>query len=405
MRRLLISVFVILALPVMAERPWSRGKSSQITITTQHDAQVKAPLQQVAFAEPTGKCGDLLTDSLVADFALSGAVVIDRMNFKGIMAEHKLNLGGAINEKTAAKIGKLIGAGSLIFVKVHDCSAYKTKEFRNSVNGLGVKRVQVPTTRGSLKASIQLVNLTTGVTSAARMIDAKASLSADQVDQSRVSRMKDAAVSFLNGAKEYDEYPAEEEMQTILLANAVEQVHRLLFPWTETKEYTFFDDRDCSLHVAFGLMQNGDYDGAGRESQSSLDTCKRTFANKPQILARAYYNRGITLLVAKDFTGALAHLSQAARIDQNKVFSDALAICNAARLESIGKGEATQPIADGVTTEPKRKASQPSSVPHGTQDAALTPEQRLQRLDELKRKKLISDSEYERKRKEILAEL
>src|SRR5260221_4902157 len=135
MRCVLVSLLILAAaMPAGAALPWSKENGSQITINIQHEAMMKTPLNQIAFAEPSGKCSDLLTDSLLADFAQSGAVVIDRINFKRIMDEHKLNLGGAIDEKTAAKIGRLIGAGSLVFVKVHDCSTYKAKEPRNTVN-------------------------------------------------------------------------------------------------------------------------------------------------------------------------------------------------------------------------------------------------------------------------------
>lgn len=393
MRCFLVCALLVAAVPVAADLPWSRGGGSQITVTIPHDAQVKTPMQQVAFAEPAGKCADLLTDSLVADFATSGAVVIDRINFKRIMAEHKLNLTGAINEKTAAKIGRLIGAGSLVFVKVHDCTSYRAKENRNSLNGLGVKRTQVPTTRGSIKASIQIVNLTTGVTAAAKVINAAASLSADEVDKSRASRVKDAAMSFFNGAAQYDEYPADEEMQTLLFADAVQQVHRLLFPWTETRQFLFYDDSECSLQAAYRLMQNADYAGAAREAQASLDTCK-SGSVKPVTLARAHYNRAMTYYMADDYGNALTHLAQAVQLAPNKVFTDAIAACNRSRSEALARGDKPPQEAKA---QPKMTASAPEAKP--------TPEERLRRLDDLHNKKLISDEEYARRRKEILAEL
>ena len=75
----------------------------------------------------------------------------------------------------------------------------------------------------------------------------------------------------------------------------------MLFPWTETRKFLFFDDSECSLHVAFGLLQNGDYEGAAREAQVSLDTCKGNSATKPAILAHAYYNRGMTYFMLADY--------------------------------------------------------------------------------------------------------
>lgn len=396
-------LFLTVTLPAAADMPWSRG-GAQITVTIEHEAQVKTPLQQVAFAEPTGKCADLLSDSLVADFAMNGATVIDRQNFKRIMAEHKLNLSGAIDQKTAAKIGKLLGAGSLIFIKVHECNTYRTREIHNSVDGLGVSRTPVPTTRGTLKASLQVVNLTTGVTSAARVIDVKTSLAADEMDTSKVTKVKEAAVSFLKGAKKFEDYPPDEEVQTRLFVSAVEQVHQMLFSWTETRQFPFFNDSECGLQSAFRLMQTGEYDAAGRESQANLDQCKASTAVKPAILARAYYNRGMTLYLAEDFTNALAHLTRAAGLDPGKTFTDAMKSCSRARADAIAAGR-TKPVTPTQQAALDGPPAAPSKTSQSATDAKLPAEERLKRLEELRKKKLISDDEYERKRKEILAEL
>jgi hypothetical protein len=405
MRRVIALLIAVIAVPATAGLPWSGDKVPHVSYTTKHEALVKTPLQQIAFAEPVGKCADLLADSLLADFAMSGVTVIDRNNLQRILAEHKFNITGAIDEKTAARIGKLIGAGSLVFIKVHDCTTSKVKELRNAVHGLGVKRTLVPTTRASMKASIQIVNLTTGVTSAARVVDARASLSADEMDKSRAGKIKDAAISVLTGAKEYSEFPAEEDVLTLLLGNAVEQVHRLLFAWEEKRQFAFFNDVECSLNLAYDLLQAGDLDGAAREAQGSLDTCMASGTVKPATLARAHYNRGMTYFVGADYANALVHLSQAARLNDNKVFAEALAACNRARVELLAGGPSPSHPPVKTTASNAAAPGSPGTATPTSKETKLSPEERLRRLDELHKKKLISDAEYEKKRKEILAEL
>jgi hypothetical protein len=217
------------------------------------------------------------------------------------------------------------------------------------------------------------------------------------MDSSKVERAKDAAVSFLTGAKEYSEYPPDEDVQTALFGNAVEQVHRLLFSWTETKQFVFFDDSQCSLQVAYDLMQKADYDGAAREAQASLETCKATPSVKPATMAHAYYNRAMTAYIADKFDSAVDDLRQAARFETTKVITDAIALCNLARIASLGKPE--NKAGHGIA-QPVSASSQERST-----DKKLTPEERLKRLDDLHKKKIISDEEYDRRRKEILAEL
>jgi hypothetical protein len=123
--------------------------------------------------QPQGPCSEPLTEALVADFTGSGVTVVDRLHLKALMAEHKLNVGGMIDGKTAAKIGRLIGTGSLVFVRVYECKTYHAQESSISPNG---QRAMVPTTRGLLRGSVQIIIMTTGVTIVAPALDAKVAL-------------------------------------------------------------------------------------------------------------------------------------------------------------------------------------------------------------------------------------
>lgn len=364
--------------------------ASTITVAIDHDAQVTTPTQLIAFAEPMGKCAEEFTDALQAKFAASGVAVIERSVLTQLGNERRLSLAsGGIDSKAAAKIGRIIGPGSLVFVKVHECTSARTMEHRYTA-GLTGSSKRVPTVSGAMKASLQIVNLTTGVMSAARVIDAKASMSADEVDESRLSKMKAAAVSSIKGAMKYDEYPAEEEMQTILFANAVEQAHRLFFNWTETTQFAFFDDAECALRSAFEQLEKGDIAGATRAAQASIDRCKGLRPLQPAILARAYYNRGIAHFLAGNDVAALADLGQAQSLESNKVFADA--ILTWSRTWTI----------DHPTSSGQRIST--AAGKRETAKVRTNPDERLRRLDDLHKKKLITDEEYERKRKEILAE-
>jgi len=396
-RRVLLFLIVLTCANAADGQFWSREAGSELSLTVNHEPTVKIPLEHVAFSQPQGPCSEPLSDALVADFASSGAIVIDRLHLKTMMTEHKLNLSGAVDSKTAAKLGKLIGAGSLVFLKVHDCKTEHTKEPTNSVDVKGtVNRDLVPTTRTSLKASLQIVNLSTGVTLAARLIDAKAA-----VHSGDKASMKDKVlkvVASLQSRNDDDNpYPPDDEAVSAVLAQAVNQIHRGLFPWSETKKIRFFDDRECSLNTAYKLLRGNDYAGAAREADASLETCRKSTSIKPEILARAHYNRGMIAFLRQDYEGALPDLAQAARLDANKVFGEAMQECNRAWSVSQTGGS-------GVRKTPV-VAEKPAVTGPTVAKPTATVEERLQKLDELYKKKMISEEEYQRKRKEILADI
>jgi hypothetical protein len=359
---------------------------SEITLTLDHDATVKAPLEHLAFMQPQGPCSEPLTDALVADFTGSGVTVVDRLHLKALMAEHKLNVGGTIDEKTAAKIGRLVGTGSLVFVKVYECKTYHTRESSISLNG---QRATVPTTRGLLRGSVQIINMTTGVTMVAPALDARVALQNGDGDSSVVSRATKAMAVWRND-REKDPFPPDEDAQSRLFDQVVDQIHKMLFAWTERKTFTFYDDKECSLNAAYKLMQAADFEGAAREAETSVAACKG--AGKQVVLARAFFNSGMALYLSRDYDTALMRFNQAAHLEPSKIISDVMAECRRAKLNGPKptKAAAAKPDAD------ERKQS---TTPAGTV------EERLHRIDELHKRGMITDEEYAQKRKQILSGL
>jgi len=385
-------------LPAGGVQLWSRN-GDQITLTIEHPAAIKASLDHIAFAQPSGPCSEEFADALVADFASSGKVVIDRLHLKNLMAEHKVNVSGAVEGKTAAKIGKLIGTGSLVFVKVHECKAYHVREPNHNIDIKGnISKEEVPTTRGSLKASVQIIDLTTGVMVAARMIDAKVSVQMRQ-GASMKERFLSTAMS-LRGVKDIDsgDYPPDDQAFSALHIEAVKQVHRSLLPWSETKKLIFYNDRECGLNAAYVALQGGDYEAAAREALASVQKCESTPGIKPIQLARAHFNRGMTLYLNEDYLNAMASFGNAARLDTtNKAWGETMQECNkawaAAQVDNVGKKKSGTAPEIAQTKQPLKPVNAPSV------------EERLAKLDELRKKKMISEEEYAKKRKEILDDI
>jgi hypothetical protein len=65
----------------------------------------------------------------------------------------------------------------------------------------------------------------------------------------------------------------------------------MLFAWTERKTFTFYDDKECSLNVAYKLMQAGDFAGAAREAETKrrlMPERRQTGSPRPCLLQQRY---------------------------------------------------------------------------------------------------------------------
>lgn len=405
-REVLLGATLVLATATASAQLWPLRSGDQLTLTINHPPAIKAPIEHIAFTQPAGPCSEAFSDALVADFATSGAIVIDRLHLKNIVEEHKLNASGLVNAKTAAKLGRLIGAGSLVFIKVHECKTSHTREPKRSLDAKGnISKDLMPTTRATLKASVQIIDMTTGVTIAAKLIDAKAAVQLEDRASMR-ERFLATAASLRpgedKGESDLGDYPPDDEAHSAVFVEAVTQVHRAMLPWTETKKVHFYNDRECGLGNAYSLLQTADYEGAARAALTSVEECQSKGGVKPQQLARAHFNRGMTLLLLNDHLAALKEFGQALRLDiGNKVFLQVMQEANKAWSAAQSQG-----LTSKKGTSPKSSSTSSTSTTTKTADTGKgTAEERLKKLDELHKKKMITDAEYEKKRKQILEDI
>jgi tetratricopeptide (TPR) repeat protein len=401
-RFICLTVVVVLTCSSLNAQVWDRMTTPQTAVSVQHAPTVKVPLEHVAFGESQGgACADALSDALMADFAASGAVVVDRAHLKTLVAEHKLNVSGMVDEATAAKIGKLIGSGALIFVKVHDCAVTHAQKAQDYTDKDGNRRRSyITTTHGSLRASVQATNLTTGVTLGARMINAAIDLPKEGASGgSFAARLLNATASALvSSSGSGDGTPPDDVVLTDLQNEAVDQVHKLFFSWSETRKLHIYDDKECSLNTTFRLLRGGDNEGAAAEAQASLETCKNKPSVKPANLAHAYYNVGMTQFILEKHEEALEALGQAVRLDGGTIITDAMTECRRAQaLARELKARQEQVPAPAI--------SRVQPAPAQTSAKVSSPEERLQKLTELHKKGIVTDAEYKAKRAEILKDM
>ncbi|MBL0313495.1 MAG: SHOCT domain-containing protein [Holophagaceae bacterium] len=178
---------------------------------------------------------------------------------------------------------------------------------------------------------------------------------------------------------------------------ARERVLRLLLPWTETTKQIFFDDKAYRMDQAAALMKADDLQGAQKLAESGAAEAEADANGEAKLRARAVYNLGIVSFSRRDPAAALPKFRRALEILPDAgIFKDALKDAQRA-VEVRSAYDRYQRSADLTVRATPRP--QPST------DKTRTPEERLEDLDRLWKKGLLSEEEYRAKRAEILKSL
>jgi tetratricopeptide (TPR) repeat protein len=383
-----IAVTLLLAGPAHAQF-WDSLINPDVQVTLTHPPGLGLKVQRVAFAPVNGNEADELVSACISDLSADNRIeVLDRGNIEKVLKEQKLSNSGMVDSAQAVELGKMLGSPVLLFVKVFNLKINRTP-LRSSSSYKDKQGLEHTTytytskTQADFSASIQAVDLATG----------------------RIYSQKRIAVS---PAKEntsnngQPEYPSETEVREMALALARSEVNHMLLSWDEPRKLIFYDDKDYGMKDAYKSLQIKDYPGALTKSQEALAKAKADSKVKPKYIGRTNYNVGMCFFILGDYTSALPYL-QAARVTDpsHKIFAQAGDECDRAlklrlEMERVDSRSAQA----GAAPEPQRTTSA-SSTPTGTPSI----EDRLQRLDNLKKKGLLTPEEYQKRKDEIMKEL
>ncbi len=367
-------------------------------LNIEHPPAVALKVTAIAIGKPEGQCSDDLASRVEEDFVGAGVTVIDRQRFEDILTEHKLQVGALFDQKTAARIGEMIGAQALIFLKTLDCHT------ASGQNTIGTDKKGTPSyqfvAQGNVSGSVRVVNLTTGQVMAAQRIEGSGQVQS-------LSGAPDPAVAMAEAQK-----------------NAAFMVHKLLLRWKETKHITFFNDSQCNLKLAAGMLKAQDVDGALKQSESNLADCREQPKVKPATMAHAYYNIGVLQFMKDDFDAALTNLGAAQKLDDSQTYIQVAADCKRAKalsVQVVQYEEARKALAQDTATPSgsssggAKKGKKVTAAAGGMNKPGVTDKSvsatvgstssvadRLSKLDELLKKKLITQDEYNQKRSQIL---
>jgi TPR repeat protein len=372
----------------------------KVPVIIQHPPTIGLTVRRIAFGSPSGACAEDMVDSLlIPDFQKQNVDVVDQQHLDQILAEQNFSRNGAVSQQNEISLGRILGPSVLIFVKIYECNPDMQHLVNNQRNYLNntVQTTYISQTRFSVRGSVEVSDLTTG-----QILGSNPFESHQQRQTTSVSGPP--------------EFPPQDEVKEAAMRDAAAQVHDFFFPWIEEVSLTFYDDKDCGLKEAYQLYQSGDHAGALQMSENNLTQCKASHKNE-KTLGHAYYDAGLTSMVAGQYEQAQTYLRQAMQMKGSDAAVTALDACSRAQAGAAQVQQYQAKLARIPTPAPMNLTAQaPAVVPTSTQAAPgpgaaagtaakPSPATRLRNLDQLLKQGLITRKEYDAKKAQILSEL
>jgi tetratricopeptide (TPR) repeat protein len=342
MRALLLALLTATA-PLTAQF-WSRLANPTVDVPLRHPPDLGLRLERVAIAPVRDPRSQELADALLSALARSGGVeVVDRAR-----------------------------AGALLMVDVarDEIRQEEGKREDKDKDGRVKSTTRTATTRLEYAARVQLVELATGQSHEILRVDERPS----------------AAVSSDKGLPAF---PDAAPLRRQVREEAVAKVLRQLLPWAEILKVTFFDDKRYGMEEAFKRLESGDRRGAWELARKGAEAARADGGGEAKFRGRALHNLGVLAFQEGRFDEALAQFRAAREIlPDASIFKDAVKDAEraAALAEALAKHQA------------RAEAPDPAGAPR-------SPEERLEALDRMRRKGLISEAEHRAKKAEILKDL
>lgn len=378
--RPLIVMLLAAALPLSAQF-WARLANPSVDVGILHPPELGLKVSRVALAPSRALASLELADALTADLLRQRELeVVAKGDVDLLTRAQDMAARGAVDPALATQLGQALGPVVLLTVHVsradlkHQDSSKDTKDKAGKVTAT----TRTLTTTLDFEATLQVVDGATGKLLGSVQIRETPSASASS-DKGRPTP------------------PDEHALRRKVFDVARDRVLNLFLPWTEGTKQIFFDDKAYRMDQAADLMKANDLKGAQKLAESSAAEAEADASGEAKLRARAIYNLGIVLFARRDPAAALPKFRRALEILPDAgIFKDALK--DAQRAVEVGAAyERYQKSAD--LTARTATHPQPSS------GKARTPEERLEDLDRLWKKGLLSEEEYKAKRAEILKSL
>jgi tetratricopeptide (TPR) repeat protein len=333
-RRAIVSVALILVslFPVRGQviRIDPFRPKPKFPVTIQHPANLSVSLtgKKVAFGPVATGCPQQFEDLIMQDFVQQGVTLVNRADLDAVLAEHQFQASVSVDPATAVQLGKVLGPSVIVFLNVTRCEARKDGPLYQDQIGT---RISISRTEAHFLASIHTVDLTTG---------RELGVNEVRADPKRENTARFPAVA---------EYPGEFEVQDAALRTAADRAHRLYFPWTETRQVSFMNNKECNLKQAYDILKAGDLTAALKLSEENITLCKSD--PKAAHQADALYNLGVAYMLNGDFDKALDTLTESERTHDDKTTIATIKECREAKTAASASAAREAQTADEQKTD------------------------------------------------------
>lgn len=373
-------VIFVLMTPGGAAATWLDELVATVDVQLEHPPDLGFTIDRIAFAGATGECSGEFVDSLISTFVDNGVEVVERERLEELLESIDFSASGYVRSEDAVALGQILGPSALVFLDVQRCTEEQDRSSKSYKTKNGTRYTYLATTTAYFKSSLRIVDVASGRIHSSKVVEAT---------RSETNKSSDG----------YPEYPSKYDLHDAAIGGATVQVHRMFFPWVESRELRFFKDSKCGLKEAYRMVQIGDYEGAAALSGSNLEQCKAQPKTKPKLLARAHYNAGLTRFMQSEHDAALAYFEQAYRIKPGDRMREAVNTCK----HAIQLRADMQAYEERLAERQNGGGSQLAVRQPGPE--ATSVKERLRQLEGLFKEGLLTEEEYQAKRAEIVAEL
>ena len=374
----------------------SRLSNPTVDVKLTHPPGLGIKVSRVAFLSERGQCAGDFKHQLIDMFVSNGAQVAEREAITSILNEHDFAASGYMDARGAAKMGKIIGPTTLIYLDVHQCGTERNQSYQDRKDKEGnIHRTYYSKTDGYFKVSMRVVDLET-----ARIFSSKTLEGFSNLEN--------------YSEKGWPDFPSNYEARDNAMRQTLNQASRLFFSWDETKSLVFFNNKRGNLKAAYQRLKIGDIEGAFELSSQNLTRYQQEPKQKPSILSHAYYNMGMMHFIRLEYDLAIEYFEAAYQTKRGEIITEAIRECRRAKEleQEMARVDERMSLAEEAPVASTPRPQEPRgevSAPVQTQPSQPAPqsdvESRLIKLKSLYDKGLLTKAEYQAKRKEILADL
>ena len=260
-----------------------------------------APYQSVAVGEMRGRGNNLMGDSLEDALLGTGRFqVLDRQHMNSIMRELSLSASDLADPNKAAKLGKVLTAGALIYGDVDE--NYRETPSEERVKNKDNSNTTIYKLKGEerVRATFKIVDVATG-----RLLIAKT--------------YEETRDDTNHGYDRRPEPINRDALERAARQAVLERFLRAIVPHQEYVTASFLKDSDIpQLDGGIGWAERGDWKKAQAIFSQAIADSEKNPKIKSDQLAKCYWNLGLSYEYAGDYDGATTTVQKAYGLSNDK---------------------------------------------------------------------------------------